>query len=184
MDPFKKHDAEGFAGKLRPVPITELDFLNAMLGPSDMYPGLPKDVAELVQKEEIRVHRIMQHYMAWLQPIGKAITSGGLLWEVRFPKGTKWKNGPIREGARLAILENYKLNKKFPGFLELPQSPGDALITADAKDQAADRKEARQLENQAHEDAAEDEHRQKQLQGKELIQVEAVGLIRDDQEAK
>ena len=54
-------------------------------------------------------------YRAAIWPVP---TVFGLLWEIRFQKKCKWKNGPACRRPNDAFLKNFELNKMAPGFME------------------------------------------------------------------
>lgn len=100
---------EGREILLAPHPIRSEAYIHAIV------PGRLGDVKEAAQKTELlRAARIYERFKAYLQPL-KKIEGGGTLWEVRFPEGSPYKNGPKEPHSFDALIKNYVRNKEFPG---------------------------------------------------------------------
>ncbi len=107
---------------LAPVPI-KADSLLAGIQWGKL--GTPEQAA--AKSELARMMRIYQRECAWKQPI--KVEKKGVVWEICFPEGSRFKSGPRSENPWQALLDNYARNFKFKGILANEmRSSGDALF--------------------------------------------------------
>lgn len=91
-----------------PVPIVAEHYAQSIV------PGsLGSTMAALARQERLRMLRIYERYGAYLQPV-KVLQTGHLVWTVKFPTKSIFKDGPLMKGSWLALQANYERNRRFP----------------------------------------------------------------------
>lgn len=86
--------------------------------------------AQAVAKAEMaRMLQVYERFGAMQQPL--RFTNGKVVWEVRFPPGSKWLSGPEAPSAYLAMMDNYLRNNRFPGYGALGKATDDGLRSLD-----------------------------------------------------
>lgn len=109
---------------MRPVPVKLQDYLNQLL----------IDQATTEKEKQMRIEilgmiGVMERNRACLHPL--YFSQGRITWELKYPKGNLFFNGPKHPGAWGAMVRNYTLNKKFSRILGLEgQRDRELLIDA------------------------------------------------------
>ena len=115
--------------------------------------GTPEQA--IARGEMARMLQVYERFGAYLQPI--RFTAKRVIWELRFPDGTKWQQGPQVPSAQWAMLDNYLKNNRFPGYGPLGQATDDGLRSLDkVLDQALgkDKQNSEDLKSYARDRAA------------------------------
>ena len=113
-------------------------------------------VEEAAGKQEFaRMLTIYEAFGAVQQPL--KYRSGREVWEVRFPPGSRWSNGPEMPSAFEAMVENYVRNHRFAGYMDSTEAKysGDVTIRKleELHDATVQRSQqaAEELRQEAHE---------------------------------
>ncbi len=125
---MNQHDGRGDF-EAAPVLIKAIDY---MKGIRWSRLGTPEEA--IAKTEMSRMLQVYQRFGAVQQPI-RTITEKKItrvLWEIRFPPNSRWKNGPQRPSAYEAMLDNFVMNDKFPGYDGPCGQPDTVLRKLDA----------------------------------------------------
>lgn len=131
---------------LAPVPILAEDYMKGFENIGTL-PG-PERVSILHQNQ--RMLEAFERFKAWLHPVGRwGERDQGVLWQVKFPGGSKWVDGEPSKGALAAVHNAYALNKQFPGFMNhTPGDPKAPLSVDKILDKALQGKRAEQADSE------------------------------------
>ncbi len=139
-----KEEIQGKAFKLAPIPVLAEDYLKGL----ELAKHLPGPERALIVQENKRMLDAFEMFQAWLHPLG--FHGSALVWQVRFPKNSRWEDGPPVCGSLAAVHAAYRVNKRFAGFMELAQGTGVAVLdTEKILDQALRNKRKSAEEHEA-----------------------------------
>ncbi len=130
---------------MNPVPI-KLETYVRQIGLEDA--GITPEERQ-ARTEVLGMVAIMERNLAVIFPLG--FNAGRLIWEVRYPVKSLFKNGPRWNSAWGAIQQNYIRNDRFKKILAIEGGRGESALRFDkiADDSvAAQRKAAKESEAQ------------------------------------
>ncbi len=124
-------EIRGGAYTLAPVPIKAVDYMKGF----EIIGSLPGPERAAILEQNQRMLEILERFQAWYYPVGRhGKDLKGILWQVKFPRDSRWKDGKPCPGALAAVHDAYTLNKRFAGYnvqaLKLSTS-GDMVLDTD-----------------------------------------------------
>lgn len=108
---------------MRPVPIKLQEYVQQLL-----IDGSTTEKEKQTKIEILGMITVMERNRACVHP--KSFYQGRIMWEVKYPPGHVFQNGPKYPGAWGAMVRNYTLNKKFSKILG---TGGDGSLVLDVQ---------------------------------------------------
>ncbi len=106
---------------MRPVPVKLADYVH----------NLVIDASTSADEKQMRIEVlgmivIMERNLAVIYPT--AFSKGKIIWEIRYPRGSLFFNGPKHPSAWGAMVRNYTHNGKFKKILAIEGGKGDLVL--------------------------------------------------------
>ncbi len=126
--PRGDREVRGGAFTLAPVPIKSEDYMKGF----EIIGSLPGPERAAILQQNQRMFEAFERFNAWIHPVGRhGPELKGILWQVKFPPSSRWKDGSPKPGALAAVHDAYAVNKRFAGYGVLAAGGGELVFDVD-----------------------------------------------------